>query len=145
MTDTTPPPSDLASDGLQSALMGARTKQIVTRAVAAAAFNLAFTVGVEGRALSVQSLRAPLTKTAVSVTAADLASDFMIDNSAWSKAYGVQIPSVVFSEPIIAGLLQYLYERFITPNSRASFFTEFTVGAVASKVSDWAAKRLTTM
>lgn len=139
------PTSDLASEGFETAIMGVRVKQIAARAAAAAGVNLAYLVGIEGRPLSIRALQSPLIKTAVAVTAADLTSDFLLENSMFGKAYGVLVPSAYWSEPILTGLYHYAYERFVRGNPGADFFTEFAIGSFACVVSDKVSRSIGTM
>lgn len=137
--------AESTTDTAKSALMKVRAQQMVVRGVGAGAVAVAYNTGVNNFPLTIGAHQADVIKTAVSVLAADAIADYSIDGSSWGKALGISIPEVALSEPVIAGVLQYVYERFVHGNPRANIALEFAIGAIASKASDWATKQVASL
>lgn len=132
---------DAGGDPAKDAMMKMRLQQLVVRGVAAGGVNVGYSVGIDSLPANMANITPPFLKGAVSVVGADLASDWLIQDASWAKAIRHRLPEVVLSEPVLAGLFQYLYAAFMGPASTAgrsftpNFILEFALGALASEVS----------
>lgn len=139
--DISPALADGSADAAaHEAMLRKRAVQLLIRGLAGGAVDVAYERFMDGRTLNVENARQPFSHGAVSAVTADLLTDWLITNSSMAKSIKHRLPEVLLSEPIIAGVVHFLYARFMRQDAALipSFVTQFALGAVGAEASQWA-------